>query len=281
MSQKRLPVPPVAPRLASTTLVVRDGADGLEVLMVKRSAQASFMPGAYVFPGGAVDINDGSLAHQAACDESAPQLKQRIGAVCQVGEQALAYAVAALRECFEECGLWLGAPAHLPAPVGGWAPLRARLHGGESMAALASHTGGPLATSVLQAWSHWVTPVGLPKRFDTLFFVALAPPGQQPEPDATETTTLAWVQPTRALDDHARGSFPMEFATLSTVQSLRPFVSAAPLLAHAAAIPSLPPLHPRLKLDEQGHIVGVMLPGQAGYDSAFGANLAIAPEVPR
>ena len=148
MSQKRLPVPPVGPRLASTTLVVRDGADGLEVLMVKR-----------------------------------------IGAVCQVGEQALAYAVAALRECFEECGLWLGAPAHLPAPVGGWAPLRARLHGGESMAALASHTGGPLATSVLQPWSHWVTPVGLPKRFDTLFFVALAPPGQQPEPDATETTT--------------------------------------------------------------------------------------------
>ena len=273
MSQQRLPVPPVTPRPASTTLVVRDGADGLEVLMVKRSARASFMPGAYVFPGGAVDINDASLAHQAACDEGAPQLAQRIGVVCQVGEQGQAYAVAALRECFEECGLWLGALAHGQAPDGGWAPLRARLHGGESMAALASHVGGPLATSVLQPWSHWVTPVGLPKRFDTLFFVALAPPGQQPEPEATETTSLAWVRPAVALDEHARGSFPMEFATVSTVQSLRPYASAAPLLAHAAAIASLPPLQPRLRLDAQGQIDGVLLPGQPGYDSAFGADL--------
>ena len=94
-------------RAGQTT--VRDGDAGLEVLMVRRSLQASFMPGAYVFPGGAVDAGDGSAAHHAVCDESAEQLAQRIGTVTQVGDAALAYAVAALRECFEECGLWLGA----------------------------------------------------------------------------------------------------------------------------------------------------------------------------
>ena len=239
--------------------------------MVRRSLQASFMPGAYVFPGGAVDPGDGAADHQAVCDESAEQLAQRIGAVTQVGGAALAYAVAALRECFEECGLWLGAAEH-PAPsAGGWAALRARLHAGEAMAALVPHAGGRLATSGLQAWSHWVTPVGLPKRFDTLFFIARAPVGQVPEVDAFETTTLAWVNPAAALATHARGGFPMEFATLSTVQSLQPFGSADDLLSHAATLRSLPPLHPRLKRAADGRIEGVLLPGQAGYDEAAGA----------
>ena len=260
----------VTPRLAATTLIVRDADAGLEVLMVRRSLQASFMPGAYVFPGGAVDGADGAAHHQAACDEAPARLTQRIGVVTEVGDQALAYAVAALRECFEECGLWLGAPDH-HAPAAGWATLRARLHAGETLAALAADAGGPLATSALQPWSRWVTPVGLPKRFDTLFFVARAPAGQVPEVDAGETTTLAWVHPPAALDALGRGEFPMEFATVSTVESLRPFASVAELLAHAAAQTRLPPLHPRLKLDAQGRISGVLVPGQAGYDQAHGA----------
>lgn len=268
----RTPTAPVVPRPAATTLIVRDGDAGLEVLMVRRSLQASFMPGAYVFPGGAVDAIDGSPEHQALCDEPAERLLQRIGMVTQVGDQALAYAVAALRECFEECGLWLGAPDHHHPGDGGWAPLRARLHAGDSMATLAPAAGGPLATSTLQPWSHWVTPVGLPKRFDTLFFVARAPAGQVPEVDAGETTTLAWVNPAAALDAFGRGGFPMEFATVSMVQSMRPFASAAALLAHAAALTTLPPLHPRVKLDDSGRIAGVLLPGQPGYDAALGAS---------
>jgi 8-oxo-dGTP pyrophosphatase MutT (NUDIX family) len=256
------PARPVAatPRPAATTLIVRDGAAGLEVLMVRRSPHASFMPGAYVFPGGAVDDADGD----ASCDESAAALAQRIGTVTEVGAQARAFAVAALRETFEECGLWLGATAE---PPGGWAALRRRLNGGEPLAALAAATQQPLATSVLQPWSHWVTPAGLPKRFDTLFFVAPAPAGQQPEVDAAETTTLAWVHPPQALAD---AGFQMEFATRSTVQSLLPFAGGpcAGLLAHAAALRHLPPLHPRLQFDAQGRRVGVLLPGQPGYDEA-------------
>ncbi|MCL4699145.1 MAG: NUDIX hydrolase, partial [Burkholderiaceae bacterium] len=99
----------IVPRPAATTLVVRDapGGAGLEVLMVRRSPQATFMPGAYVFPGGAVDAADGSDAAVALCDEPAEAMAARIGTVTQVGAQAPAFVVAALRECFEECGLWL------------------------------------------------------------------------------------------------------------------------------------------------------------------------------
>ena len=256
----------VVPRAAATTLVVRDGAAGLEVLMVRRSLHASFMPGAYVFPGGAVDAADAVPASAARCDESAERLAQRIGTVTEVGAAALGYAVAALRECFEECGLWLGAPQ--PAPADGWAALRARLHAGEPLSALAAAAGATLATSALRPWSRWVTPLGLPKRFDTLFFVAAAPPGQQPEVDAGETITLDWVRPAAALEAHAQGGFPMEFATVRTVESLRPHAGVDALLGHAAAQRRLPALHPRLHCGADGEVLAVLLPGQPGYADA-------------
>jgi len=255
----------VVPRAASSTLVVRDGAQGLEVLMVRRSLQASFMPGAYVFPGGAVDAADAAV-NASALDESSEALARRIGTVTGVGAQAVAYAVAALRECFEECGLWLGATATVS--TGEWATLRARLRADEAFGGLALAAGLPLATSVLQPWSRWVTPLGLPKRFDTLFFVVPAPAGQTPEVDAGETIALEWVQPSSALAAHAQGAFPMEFATVRTVESMRPFARSADLLTHAAAQEHLPLLHPRLACDALGHILGVLLPGQRGYEQA-------------
>ena len=227
----------VVPRAASTTLVVRDGPSGLEVLMVRRSLQASFMPGAYVFPGGAVDAADAAVT----CDEDDATLLARIGDVTGVGAQARAYAVAALRECEEECNLRLGADRVAP---------------------------GMACTSVLQPWSHWVTPVGPPKRFDTLFFIAPEPPGQTPKVDEGETTTLAWVHPAAALAERAQGGFPMEFATVKTVESLVGFATAAAILAEAASRRHLPPLHPRVVFGADGSFRGVLLPGQPGYEDA-------------
>ena len=142
--------------------------------------------------------------------------------------------MAALRECREECALDLG------------------------------------STRALQPWSRWVTPLGLPKRFDTLFFVARAPDGQTPRPDEGETTTLEWVAPGRALEGHAAGTFQMEFATVATVRSLLPFASVQDILVHAAAQHEMRAVHPRLTLDAQRRITGVMLAGQAGYDALFG-----------
>ncbi len=266
----RQAVAAVTARPASTTLVLRDGAQGLEVLMVRRSMQASFMPGAYVFPGGAVDVADASAASQALCDEPADALLLRIGQVTEVGGASIGHAVAALRECFEECGLWLDEADPAP-PVGGWGALRQRLHAGQTMAAIAASTSLRLNTRGLHPWSHWVTPVGIPKRFDTLFFVARAPAQQTPSVDESETTSLAWVHPPAALAEHARGKFQMEFATVSTVRSLLRLAgqTSQAVCAHAAAQTHLPPLVPRLKLDAQGSIVGVLLPGEAGYDDAY------------
>ena len=201
--------------------------------MVKRSARASFMPGAYVFPGGAVDEADAT----AAIDEPPAALVDRIGRVTGVGERAPAYAVAALRECREETHLELG------------------------------------TTRALQPWSRWVTPLGLPKRFDTLFFVTRAPVGQVPRPDERETTTLQWVSPRGALDAHAAGNFQMELATVATVRSLLPFAERRiqDVLDHAAALRQLHPVHPRLKVDAaRQRIVGVVLPGELGYDDLQG-----------
>jgi 8-oxo-dGTP pyrophosphatase MutT (NUDIX family) len=253
----------VVPRAASTTLVLRDGASGPEVLMVRRSLQASFMPGSYVFPGGAVDPVDRSPPSEAMCDETAAALEDRIGAVTGVGDAALGYAVAALRECFEECGLWLGAAASARLA---WQELRAQLHAGNAMVSIARHHGLRLATSALQPWSHWVTPIGMPKRFDTLFFVASAPLDQTPEVDAGETTALEWVHPATALHARTQGTFQMEFATVRTVESLLPYASVAKVLAEARSRAELPAVHPRLVVDAQGRMKGVLLPGQAGYD---------------
>lgn len=222
----------VAVRAAATTLVLRDSARGPVMLMVKRSPHASFMPGAYVFPGGAVDAADADTD----CNESTEDLAARIGTVTGVGARAKAYAVAGLRECHEECHLDLG------------------------------------STRTLQPWAHWVTPLGLPKRFDTLFFVARAPEGQEPRPDEGETVTLEWVAPVEALAAQAACGFQMEFATRSVVKTLLPFVGAnvQAVLDHAAALTSLPPLHPRLRLDETRRVVAVVLPGEPGYEQLEG-----------
>lgn len=266
----RKAVAAVDPRPAATTLLLRDGRAGLELLMVRRSQQASFMPGAHVFPGGAVDAADGAPEQLAACDESVERIAARIGDVTQLGTMAPAYAVGALRECFEECGLWLGVAAEA-TPAEGWAALRARLQAGAALGALAAAAGSPLATSALLPWARWVTPVGVGKRFDTLFVVSHAPQGQQPSVDAGETTALEWVQPQQALLAQQRGEFQMEFATSSIVRSLADFANGPVqrLLDHAAALTDVPPVHPRLVVDGAGQIGGVLLPGQPGYAQAW------------
>ena len=266
---KALPLPDalaVQPRPAATTLILRDGDEGLEVLMVRRSLEARFMPGAHVFPGGAVDAEDGSAEHATACDESPEALALRVGGPTGTGAAALAFAVAALRETFEECGLWLG--ASVPPP--GLSARRAQLREGALLARLANAAGECLRTTALVPWSHWVTPLGLHRRFDTVFFVAGAPPGQTPLVDAGETTALAWVHPPRALSLHAEGGFPMEFATVTTVRSLVPFAAGpvSAVLDHAARLRDLAPVHPRLELGEARSIRRVLLPGEPGYDTA-------------
>jgi 8-oxo-dGTP pyrophosphatase MutT (NUDIX family) len=153
---------PVTPRLAATLLLLRDGGDGLEVLMVSRHEEAGFAAGALVFPGGKVDPVDAALA---ACCPPAPDLD----------ETALVLRIAAIRETFEECGILLarGNGALLTAEL--LAALLTR-HGNADagFAALVAAAGLELATDHLVPYAHWITPVDRPKRFDTHFFLAPA-----------------------------------------------------------------------------------------------------------
>lgn len=286
---------PVHPRPAATTLIVRDHGGRLEVLMLLRSAQASFMPATHVFPGGAVDREDAD--HLAAADEPVDTITQRL----LLGELSPALAVAALRECFEECGLWLGVDLH-PGEAGDIERARLRLArerlcaGSSNIADLARELGLPLATSALHPWSHWVTPLGLPKRFDTRFFVVRLPAGQTPVVDAAEATALAWWHPAEALQRHRGGEFDLALATRRSLEELAAFVDVASLLGAAAALREMAPRHPRVththagqrwpilaehpayaevcKLDPLGH-------GRAYSTLAPGLPVEIAPGVQR
>ena len=250
----------VVPRPAATVLILRDGARGPEVLMVRRSPNAKFMPNAYVFPGGAVDRDDAAVAS----DESEEALRARLSRAFTLGGQERAFAIAALRESLEECGLWLG----VDAPGVDLVALRRSLFDGETIRGIADRAGLPLVTSGLAPWSRWVTPFGRLRRFDTVFFVSRAPAGQVPEVDAQETTTLEWVEPAAALRACEAGSFQMEFATRAIVRSLLPFAggNVQACVDHGHGLTEIGVVCPRLRLDEQGNTLGILMPGESGYE---------------
>lgn len=250
---------PAVPRAASTTIVLRDGAVGVEVLMVRRSAGSGFLPGAYVFPGGTVESHD--AAHDGALRAVAVEgwSDERANA---------AHAVAALRECFEECGLWLGAGARTP-PHDALAAARRRLCAREAtLAALAREIGLPLALDAVLPWAHWVTPIDAPRRFDTRFYVAVAPPGQHASADGHEATALAWVAPATALTPQWHGETPLAAATRATLQALAAHASVDSVLAEARARRAIVTMHPRVARTRDDERI-VVLPHEPAWIDAM------------
>ena len=189
------------PRAAATVVVVRDGPLGIEVLLLRRAERGDLNSGAWVFPGGLVDAADrAALPFCRGLDAAAADA--RLG----VGAHALDYWAAAVRECFEEAGLLYtreadGAPLALSSAraerLDAW---RGPLQRGErSLAALCHEEGLTLAVDELVYFSHWVTPLGRPKRFDTRFFIARAPQGQDSSHDDGELVEQLWIAPAAAL----------------------------------------------------------------------------------
>ena len=199
---------PVTPRPAATILLLRDTETGLEVLMTRRSASASFAPGAYVFPGGALDAVDGSAQAQDLSDTRDGQ-----------GKEQQAFSVAAIREAFEELGILLAR-----RPDGGTASQKDidgldRSQDADFLGQL--QTGGYRMCVDQVYWlCQWVTDRDLPKRFDARFFVAQMPPGQHPVADEGEQFEPVWISPKHALERHERGDFPMIFPTIRTLRRL-------------------------------------------------------------
>ncbi len=212
------PRPPVPTLNAATVLLLRDGAQGLEVLMTRRSTKASFAPGAYVFPGGGIDALD-AQSHAAAARRATQS------------DEQLTQAIAAIRESFEELGVLLA--RHLD---GRWADADdiAALDRHAPFAAQCQARGLQLAADGVFTLARWITDRDLPKRFDVPFLVARMPEGQTPVADEAEQFEPQWVRPQEALERHAAGGFFMIFPTIRTLQRLAQFKRVDDVLAACA-----------------------------------------------
>jgi 8-oxo-dGTP pyrophosphatase MutT (NUDIX family) len=192
--------PATTPRQAASVILLRDNAHELELLLVKRTPKARFMGGVWVFPGGAVDAEegDGDRAHRAA----------------------------AVRELREEAAIVLD------------------------------------DTRSLVKFSRWITPAQVQIRFDTHFFLARLPDGQQPAVDGEEVVELGWFTPRSALDAHRDGRIALVFPTIKHLEQLSDFESVEQLIDHARQR-DVQPVEPRVLLE--GEVARVLLPGDDGY----------------
>jgi len=210
----------IAPlRPAATVLLLRDGPEGVEVLMTRRSMTASFAPGAYVFPGGGIDAADTGSFGTAARRATQSDLR-------------LTQAIAAIRESFEELGVLIARRAD-----GRWATAEdiAALDRRAPFAAQCAARGLRLAADEVFMLAHWITDRDLSRRFDVPFLVARMPEGQEPVADEAEQFEPQWVRPADALARHAQGQFFIIFPTIRTLQRLQDHASVQSVLDACAA----------------------------------------------
>jgi 8-oxo-dGTP pyrophosphatase MutT (NUDIX family) len=252
---KPKPAPAIA-RPAATVVILRDGAEGLEVFMVVRHHEIDFASGALVFPGGKVDREDGDPAWEQLAPQAALSVDR-------------AFVVAAARETFEEAGLLLarrrGSDALLDAAEAHrldqtW---RARMRAGATT--FLDLVGGEdlvLATDLMVPFAHWITPVTQPKRFDTHFLLVCAPVAQLGAHDGTESVEGFWIAPRRALADAEAGARTVLLPTQMNLTKLARSATVAEAVAAARSdrIVTVTPRVERVATGRKLHI-----PAEAGY----------------
>lgn len=189
------------PRDAASLVLLRDGSAGLEVLLLRRHADSRVMGGVHVFPGGKLDPTDCSPDALAALDLEAEQLLARLDEPALTPEKAAGLHLAALRETFEEAGLLLAESADAAARQA----LADRQAAGEALADAMAALGLRWQASAILPWSRWITPrhPASGAAFDTRFFLARLPTGQEARHDGYETTEAVWLAPRQALALHA------------------------------------------------------------------------------
>ena len=251
------------PLPSATVMVVRDGPQGLEVLLVRRHDHSGVLGGVHVFPGGKLDAADCQV-DRALLDRSATDLLQALGEPALDVDTAVGLHLAALRETFEECGLLLG--QDLPTDL--VSQLRERLLAGAGFAAALQRLGQPLAVSALLPWSRWVTPRQpsvTNRRFDTRFFVAVAPAGQQAEHCRFEATEAVWLPPRTGLERYWAGEIDLAPPQIMSLSQLNALGSVAQVLA--AARSRFPALIEPEPFDEDGCRV-ICYPGDPRHSVA-------------
>ncbi|HEU0289964.1 MAG TPA: hypothetical protein VFR39_04365 [Burkholderiales bacterium] len=256
----------ITPSPAATVTLVRDAPRGLEVLMLQRSLSLKFMPGVHVFPGGGLDPADGSPEMQSLCAGLGDETASRTLGVESGG---LAYWVAAIREAFEEAGVLLaydrsGALVNLDSHAERFNGHRRTLHGRHGdFGAIVREEGLRLAVDRLTYFGHWITPVTVPRRYDTRFFLAIAPESQEVSHDNHETIAHIWVRPQEALERCARETLNMRFPTIRTLERFAACTTADELAAELRTSPVVRAQLPRMTADGR-----TLLPGDAGYEEA-------------
>src|SRR5216683_774315 len=259
----------VAPRPASTILLLRDAAakrvdgnsrDEIEVFMMVRHYEIDFNSGALVFPGGSVDKGDKEIIANPALYSGGEGLD----------EATLSFRIAAIRETFEESGILLARPKGSKALVDAKrageieAASRAALcEGKTTFLEVLTDNGMLLALDELVPYAHWITPVGMPKRFDTWFFLAAAPPEQAGAHDGKESTDSIWVSPREALAGGESGRFKLPFPTTRNLIKLGKQTSVAAALddSRGRVIVTVMPVMTKLNGGRQ-----LRIPLEAGYD---------------
>ncbi|MFJ8588541.1 NUDIX hydrolase [Streptomyces sp. NPDC093595] len=244
----------VTPKRAATVLLLRDGTGGggPEVHMLRRRASMAFAGGAYAYPGGGVDPRDEHPVRWAGPSREA--WADRLG----VADPAVAQAIvcAAVRETYEEAGVLLAGPTagSVVADTTGddWEADRAALVARElAFADFLDRRGLVLRSDLLGAWARWITPEFEPRRYDTWFFVAALPQGQQTYNASTEADRTVWIRPADAAAGYDRGELLMMPPTIATLRSLEPYgtpVAALDAARHQDLAPVL--AQARLEGDE-------------------------------
>jgi 8-oxo-dGTP pyrophosphatase MutT (NUDIX family) len=256
---------PVEPVPAATVILLRDGSVSPEVLMTERHSSSAFLPDMYVFPGGRVEDQDHALADRVTgvTREDAARLVEHVPP-----NSAQAFFVAAIRETFEEAGILLAQPHGKKGllradDVREIAPYRLELQAGTTrFREVVERFDLELAADRLAVHAHWITPVPSPKRYDTVFFTALAPPDQTARHDGVETTDHIWIRPEDALDEMRRGWRRIVFPTAVNLETLCNFRRAEEALEASRRRPVFPVLPTVVERDGKRVVV---IPDEAGY----------------
>jgi 8-oxo-dGTP pyrophosphatase MutT (NUDIX family) len=235
------PVTPAEPRQAATVLILRDGAPGLEVYLLRRTKGMPFAGGMTAYPGGGVDPRDGDT-EIAWAGPSPAQWAEAFGCDERTARELVC---AAVRETFEEAGVLLAGydDGSVVPDVSGddWEEQRQALLTRElSLAELLAGRGLALRSDLLRPFAHWITPPVEPRRYDTKFFAAALPVGQEARHVSGEADEADWLSPAAALAELAAGERPMLPPTSHTLGQLEAFPDVAAALAGSPP----EPLHP-------------------------------------
>ena len=228
----------VVPKPASSIMLIRDTMDGLEVLMMKRAQTMAFAPGAFVFPGGKVDASDGD----------AGRWRRRINGRMT---DDMGFRIAALRELYEEVGVLLMNPYQQFTPRN-----MADFYG------LVRRRPGELDVKSMVPFAQWITPEGLPRRYDTYFYLAPVRGAVQAVADGSEAVSARWVSPHRLLEAWEAGKAPLMFPTRLNLMKLARAHSVQEAMTQAR---ETPPVCVLPRITQNGQRREVTIPAEAGF----------------